>query len=93
MKRSILLDSGADLISYGMGERSIAAIAEALDAGLSIRDLTYIDGTVCKVRDLSSVYDPVILPSYEDLKRDRINYAKSFITQYATQILFPAGGW
>ena len=82
LKRSILLDSGADLISYGMGERSIAAIAEALDAGLSIRDLTYIDGTVCKVRDLSSVYDPVILPSYEDLKRDRINYAKSFYTQY-----------
>ena len=82
LKRSILLDSGADLISYGMGERSIAAIAEALDAGLSIRDLTYIDGTVCKVRDLSSVYDPVILPSYEDLKRDRLNYAKSFYTQY-----------
>ena len=82
LKRSILLDSGADLISYGMGERSIAAVAEALDAGLSIRDITYIDGTVCKVRDLSSVYDPVILPSYEALKEDRLNYARSFYTQY-----------
>ena len=65
-----------------MGERSIAAVAEALDAGLSIRDITYIDGTVCKVRDLSSVYDPVILPSYEELKEDRLNYARSFYTQY-----------
>lgn len=82
LKRSILLDSGADLISYGMGERSIAAIAEALDAGINIRDITYIDGTVCKVRSLDSVYDPVILPSYEELKKDRMNYARSFYTQY-----------
>ena len=82
LKRSILMDSGADLISYGMGERSIAAIAEALDAGIAVRDLTYIDGTVCKVRDLSSVYDPVILPSYDELRRDRLNYARSFYTQY-----------
>ena len=82
LKRSILMDSGADLISYGMGERSIAAIAEALDAGIAVRDLTYIDGTVCKVRDLSSVYDPVILPSYDELRQDRLNYARSFYTQY-----------
>lgn len=82
LKRSILLDSGADLISYGMGERSIAEVAEALDAGLSIRDITYIDGTVCKVRDLGSVYDPILLPSYEELKRDKRNYAQSFYTQY-----------
>lgn len=82
LKRSILLDAGADLISYGMGERSIAAIAEALDAGLSIRDITYIDGTVCKVKDLSSVYDPILLPSYDEMKEDKRNYAKSFYTQY-----------
>ena len=82
LKRSILMDSGADLISYGMGERSIEAIAEALDAGIAVRDLTYIDGTVCKVRDLSSVYDPVILPSYDELRQDRLNYARSFYTQY-----------
>ena len=82
LKRSILMDSGADLISYGMGERSIAAIAEALDAGIAVRDLTYIDGTVCKVRDLSSVYDPVILQSYDELRQDRLNYARSFYTQY-----------
>lgn len=50
LKRSILLDSGADLVSYGMGERSIIEIAEALDAGLDIKDITYIDGTVARSR-------------------------------------------
>ena len=82
LKRSILLDSGADIISYGMGERSIIAIAEALDAGLDVKDITYIDGTVCKVKDLNSVYDYIRLPSYEDLKADKLEYARSFYTQY-----------
>ena len=82
LKRSILLDSGADLISYGMGERSIVEIAEALDSGLSIADLTYIDGTVCKVKSLDSVYDAVVLESWEALQQDRLNYAKSFYKQY-----------
>ena len=82
LKRSILLDSGADIISYGMGERSIIAIAEALDAGLDVKDITYIDGTVCKVKDLDSVYDYIRLPSYEDLKADKLEYARSFYTQY-----------
>ncbi|KMZ54929.1 YgiQ family radical SAM protein [Dorea sp. D27] len=82
LKRSVLLDSGADLISYGMGELSVIEIAEALDAGIDVKDITYIPGTVCKVSDLKSVYDAAILPSYEDLKKDRINYAKSFYTQY-----------
>lgn len=82
LKRSILLDSGADLISYGMGERSIVEIAEALDSGLSVKDITFIDGTVYKTRDLENVYDAVILPAYDELKEDKRNYAKSFYTQY-----------
>lgn len=82
LKRSILLDSGADLISYGMGEHSIIEIAEALDAGISVSDLTYLDGTVCKVKNLDSVYDAVLLESYEDMKKDKLCYAKSFYTQY-----------
>ena len=81
LKRSILLDSGADLISYGMGERSILDIAEALDAGINVKDITYIDGTVCKVKDPSIAYDAITLPSYGDLLADRLNYAKSFYTQ------------
>ena len=82
LKRSILLDSGADLISYGMGERSIVEIAEALDSGLAVEDITYIDGTVCKVQSLDSVYDAVILESFEELQQDKLNYTKSFYKQY-----------
>ncbi len=82
LKRSILLDSGADLISYGMGERSIVEIAEALDSGLAISDLTYIEGTVCKVKSLDSVYDAIVLESFTELQEDKLNYAKSFYKQY-----------
>ncbi len=82
LKRSILLDSGADMISYGMGERSIVEIADALNAGIEIQDLTYLDGTVVKVKDLDSVYDAEILPSYEEIKADKENYARSFYKQY-----------
>ena len=82
LKRSILLDSGADIISYGMGERSIVEIADALDSGLAIEDITYIDGTVVKVKSLENVYDALILESWEALKADKLNYATSFYTQY-----------
>lgn len=82
LKRSILLDSGADILSYGMGERSILEIAEALESGIAVEDITYIDGTVCKVKSLDSVYDAIMLESYEQLKQDKLNYAKSFYTQY-----------
>ena len=82
LKRSILLDSGADLISYGMGERSIVEIAEALDSGLDIKDITFIDGTVYKTRNRDIIYDAIELPHFEELKKDKLNYAKSFYTQY-----------
>lgn len=82
LKRSVLLDSGADMISYGMGERSIAEIADALDAGIPVEELTYIDGTAVKVKSLESVYDAEILPSFEELRNDKREYAKSFYTQY-----------
>ena len=82
LKRSVLLDSGADLISYGLGERSIIEIAEALDSGIDVKDITFIDGTVCRVKSLDSVYDAVMLPAFEDLKADKLNYARSFYTQY-----------
>lgn len=82
LKRSILLDSGADILSYGMGEHSIIEIAEALDAGIPVEEITYINGTVVKAKNLDSVYDAEILPSFEELKADRLTYARSFYTQY-----------
>ena len=75
LKRSILLDSQADIISYGMGEHSIVEIADALD-------ITFIDGTVYKTKQIENVYDYIMLPSYDDLKADKLNYAKSFDIQY-----------
>lgn len=81
LKRSILLDSQADLISYGMGERSVIEVADALSSGIEIKDITFIDGTVYKTKDLESVYDYELLPSFEMLKTDKKEYAKSFYIQ------------
>ena len=82
MKRSILLDSGANLISYGMGERSIVEIADALNSGIAVEDITYVDGTVYKTKSLELVYDYELLPDYDALLADKKAYAKSFLTQY-----------
>ncbi len=82
IKRSILLDSGANLISYGMGERTIVEIADALNSGIAIEDLTFIDGTVYKTKSLESVYDYQMLPDYDELLADKKNYADSFLIQY-----------
>ena len=82
VKRSILLDSGADIIMYGMGERSIVQIAEALDSGLAVKDITFIDGTVYKTRNREDIYDAIELPHFEEIKADKRAYAKSFYTQY-----------
>ncbi len=82
LKRSILLDSGADLLSYGMGEHSIVEVADALAAGLSIHDITFIDGTVVRAKSLEHVYDYELLPSFDAMRDDNLNYAKSFDVQY-----------
>ena len=82
LKRSILLDSGADLISYGMGERSIVEIADALAAGIPVEDVTYVNGTVYRTRSLEHVYDAVELPSFEEMAKDKRAYARSFAVQY-----------
>lgn len=82
LKRSVLLDAGADLIIYGMGERPVIEVAEALDAGLPIEQVTYVDGTVYRTRSLDEVYDAVVLPSWDELGTDPLVYAKSFNTQY-----------
>ncbi len=82
VRHSLLVDAQADLISYGMGERSIVEIAEALDAGISIKDITFIDGTVYKTASLKNVYDAVMLPDYASVQTDKQKYAESFAIQY-----------
>ena len=90
IRRSILLDSGADLISYGMGEHSILEIAEALDSGIPVEEITYVAGTVYKSKTLSAVYDPILLPSFEAVEKSKTAYADSFAVQYRNTDPFTA---
>jgi uncharacterized radical SAM protein YgiQ len=82
VKRSILLDSQADIISYGMGEHSIVEIAEALNSGIDVKDITFINGTVFKAKSLEAVYDALLLPSYQSIAESRKEFARSFYIQY-----------
>ena len=90
MKRSILLDSGADLISYGMGEHSIVEIADALNSGLAVSDITFIDGTVYKTRKREDIYDAIELPHYEEVLAERARRTVSRIGErlFPEQLLF-----
>ena len=90
VKRSILLDAQADLISYGMGEHSIVEIADALNSGIEVKDLTFIPGTVFKAKNLDSVYDAKLLPSYEQIRESKKTYAESFLIQYQNTDPFTA---
>lgn len=83
VKRSILLDSQADILSYGMGEHSIVEIAGALDSGLQIADITFIDGTAYKAKSMESVYDAVVLPAFDEIVKSKVEFAKSFQVQYS----------
>ena len=80
-RRSVLLESGADIVSYGMGERSIVEIADALQAGISVKDLVYIRGTVYKASVIPQIPEVEVLPSYEEMCTDKSKYAKSFMRQ------------
>lgn len=90
VKRSVLLDSGADLISYGMGEHSIVEIADALASGIDIKDITFVRGTVYRSKEISQVAEPLLLPAFEEIKTDKRAYAKSFAIQYKNTDPFQA---
>lgn len=81
-KRSILLDSGANILIYGMGEKAIVEVADALNSGIDVKDITFIRGTVFKARDLESVVDFTLLPEYELCADNKNFYAVSFGIQY-----------
>ncbi len=82
LKHSVLLDSQADLLIYGMGEHAIVEVADALAAGLAISDITFIRGTAYRAKNLENVYDYIGLPSYQKLCNDKKEYARSFYVQY-----------
>ena len=83
LKRSILLDSQADILSFGMGERSITEIADALNSGIPVSDITFVRGTVYKTGTLDKINEEhIVLPSFMEMKEDKLNYARSFYIQY-----------
>ncbi|MDF2592536.1 MAG: radical protein [Clostridia bacterium] len=82
VRRSILLDSKADLVVYGMGERQIIEIAEALDSGIPAKEVTFIKGTVYKTKDRDRAYEALFLPHYDEILESKKKYAESFMMQY-----------
>ena len=83
VRRSILLDSKADLLLYGMGEKTIVQVADALDSGLDVRDIIYIRNSVWKTKDEAILpEDGIVLPSYDEVLENKRNYVKSFQIQY-----------
>ncbi len=90
VKRSILLDSGADLVVYGMGERAIVEVADALKSGIAVKDISFIDGCVYKTKNLENVFDYELLPSYDEILESKETFARSFYTQYLNTDSFTA---
>lgn len=84
LKRSVLLDSGADILLYGMGEHSIVEVADALDGGLPVDQITFVNGSAYRTSGagaLDNVFDYELLPSWNELEKDRLAYARSFNIQ------------
>lgn len=82
IKRSILMDCGADILIYGMGELAIVEVCDALNSGIDAKDITYVRGTVVKMKDISSVTDKIVLPDFDEICNDKKKYAESFSVQY-----------
>ena len=90
IRQSILMDSQADLLVYGMAENSIIEVAEALRSGMAIEDITYVRGTVWKTKTKALPENAIILPSFSDIKQSKDEFSKSFLTQYRNTDAFTA---
>ncbi len=82
VRRSVLMDSRADILIYGMGERACVEIAEALDSGLSASDITWINGTCVRMKEPYIMDDDVLLPDFAAIKNSKEEYCRSFALQY-----------
>ena len=81
VRKSILIDSSADLLLYGMSERNIVQVANALNDGLDAKYIRYIDGTCFIIDSLDEIYDYELLPSYKDVVNDKTQYAIAYKMQ------------
>lgn len=82
LKRSILMDSGADILMYGMGEKAVVELAVSLDTGIDVKDITFVRGTVYRTNDISGLSDFELLPDFDSMKLEKKKYAESFFVQY-----------
>ena len=89
VRQSILADAPADLLVFGMGERQVVTIARRLAMGEAVDSVTDVPGTAYKLRpriwrDMDHT-DYVILPGYEEVRSDRVAYARAFAAHYHEQ--------
>ena len=82
VRRSIIMDSRADILIYGMGERAVIEIAEALDAGIEAKDITWIRGTCVKMKEPDIQPDDIVLPDFAAISSSKKEYCRSFAGQY-----------
>lgn len=82
---SILIDSGADLLIYGMGERAIQGIAENLAAGIPASEIQYVPGTCFLSSHLENIVDYLEVPPFSAVQRNKKAFASAFRTQYWEQ--------
>jgi len=85
VRRSILFDSEADMLIYGMGEKQALEIADYMKAGIELRDITHIPGTCFMTDSLENVYDAIEIPSFEKITEDMVAYNKAFKVQHEEQ--------
>ncbi len=90
IRNSILMDSQADLLIYGMAENTVVEVAEAMRAGIAIEDISYIRGTVWKTKTKDLPSDAIILPTFAEIKKDKDKFIDSFVIQYRNTDAFTA---
>jgi len=85
LRRSVLMDSQADLLVYGMGERQILEIAAELHQGVAVENIQDVRGTCFHVPNFDYIWDYEKLPSYEEVKADKRVFAQAFQLEYLEQ--------
>lgn len=84
VRRSVLMDSNADLLVYGMGEKQIEEIARRLAKGEDIAGLTDVQGTAYISKEIPDK-KIVLLPSFEEVSENKSKYAEAFRLSYREQ--------
>ena len=88
VRRSILVDSGADMLIFGMGERALLEVAADLQQGVEIGNIQDVQGTCFKVPNMDYIWDYLPLPSYQEVSSDKRKFAEAFKLEYLEQDAF-----